>query len=406
MLGDCLLESIFVELDQMASKSVINAWTDAYWFLAEQLMREEYGIKNAMLHNNSGWVGFKSFIVRKQIESESICSVYLSPEDGQLPLPLFLPGQYITLRIVLPNGTTTHRNYSLSDAPGKDFFRISVKRIIGGEVSQYIHDVLRSGDRVSISVPCGTFTMKKYFNVCESENNSKRMPIVFISAGIGNTPFMSMLKCMYSSRHNKTEPKSAVDRLKHMENEKSESSFKSLDNSSQSDFSERLNAKSVGSDISDAIGEKSAPSMLMVAEDVLSSMERLRYEVPIILLHGTKNKRHDAFLPLKRELNDRHKSCTVCTVYSAPRPNVDIHGKDYHLAGHIGEALLRELVVNPEGTVFFLCGPERFMNEQYQNILAIGGLSKFIFYERFAPGLIDITSPIHLNAPRGASSVI
>src|SRR5690606_40495473 len=57
-----------------------------------------------------------------------ITSFYLKPEDGE-EIALYKPGQYITVR-VQPEGHdhTSIRHYRLSDAPGKDYYRISVKR--------------------------------------------------------------------------------------------------------------------------------------------------------------------------------------------------------------------------------------------------------------------------------------
>jgi nitric oxide dioxygenase len=86
-----------------------------------------------MLKKPGGWEGFKSFrIIRKEKESSNITSFYLVAADGA-PLPAFKPGQYITVRAETPNGSTTMRNYSLSDKPGQEHFRISVKREVPPE---------------------------------------------------------------------------------------------------------------------------------------------------------------------------------------------------------------------------------------------------------------------------------
>lgn len=388
LLGSCLLEAIFSVLDGVAANmDVVDAWTDAYWFLAETLMMEEDRIIDDMMQSGPGaWIGFKPFVVRKQIESESICSVYLTPEDDSLPLPMFQPGQYITLRIALPNGSVTHRNYSLSDAPGKKHFRISVKRVPGGEVSSFIHDVLRSGDRLSVSVPCGTFTLSKYF--CLRDRNrfllkdkDYKMPLVFISAGIGNTPFISMLNSIYEPSFASHEvfvescphaaPTATTDRG---------SSTTSVDVPTQATVGESIVP------VDGTVSELAPMQGSMRTDDVLKLSAELSESLPILYFHAAKNKRHDAFYSHARDLHKKNHGCKVITVYSQPRAVVDIPGRDFQSHGHIDESLLRAYIANPRDTVFYICGPDHFTRAQYINILAIGGLTENILYERFAPG--------------------
>lgn len=54
----------------------------------------------------------------------------MKSEDGK-PLPEFQAGQYISLKVRIPDSEYTHiRQYSLSDMPGKDYYRISVKKMV------------------------------------------------------------------------------------------------------------------------------------------------------------------------------------------------------------------------------------------------------------------------------------
>jgi len=119
---------------------VISAWTDAYGFLAEILIGRERQIYSTHAKARNGWVGFKPFhVVRIAPESEIITSFYLRPADGG-GLPLSKPGQYITVRVPDARGQTTMRNCSLSNAPGEDHFRISVKQEPKGFVSAFLHE--------------------------------------------------------------------------------------------------------------------------------------------------------------------------------------------------------------------------------------------------------------------------
>src|SRR5699024_2137828 len=82
--------------------------------------------------------------------------------------------------------------YSLSDAPGKDYYRISVKRedeceaTPAGIVSNYMHYHVEEGDDVFLTVPAGDF----YLDVTSSR------PVLLIAGGVGLTPLMSMFNTL------------------------------------------------------------------------------------------------------------------------------------------------------------------------------------------------------------------
>ncbi len=193
IVGENLLASIREVLGEGATDAVIHAWGAAYGFLANILVGREKEIYHQQESAPYGWVGFRSFrVMEKRQESEVITSFYLQPADGG-PVPKFKPGQYITVRVPTPDGQTTMRNYSLSDKPGRPWFRISVKREIGltdsapeGFVSNYLHGSVHKGGLVEIAPPCGEF----FLDLTEKHPR----PLVLISAGVGITPIMSMLQ--------------------------------------------------------------------------------------------------------------------------------------------------------------------------------------------------------------------
>lgn len=192
IVGENLLASIREVLGDLATDEVINAWSEAYGILADILINRERQIYNEHVAQPGGWKGFKTFyVVRKEKESSVITSFYLSPEDGS-ELPVFKPGQYITVRVQTLNGSTTMRNYSLSDKPNKNGFRISVKResplesnIPGGYVSTFLHNHVEVGSRLEIGPPCGEF----FLDISKKE----RKPLVLLAAGVGITPILSIL---------------------------------------------------------------------------------------------------------------------------------------------------------------------------------------------------------------------
>ncbi len=193
IVGDNLLASIREVLGEGATKDVLNAWEEAYEFLAEILIGRELQIYNEHASQPDGWLGFKTFRVeRKEVESDVITSFYLKPADGS-KVANFKPGQYITVRMPTPCGySTTMRNYSLSDKPGQDWYRISVKREDGpkadaseGYVSNHLHKNINVGDTLEIGPPCGEF----FLDVTENHQR----PLVLLAAGVGITPIFSML---------------------------------------------------------------------------------------------------------------------------------------------------------------------------------------------------------------------
>lgn len=168
IVGEYLLKTMATVLGDAATPEILNAWGAAYWQLADIMIGAEAKLYKA----TSYWPDWKDFaIAKKEKESEEITSFYLTPVDG-MKLPMFKPGQYISVNILLPEldgGVWQARQYSLSDAPGKPHLRISVKRERGiqlgepkhfehpGYISNILHDARTEGDVIRVSHPFGDF---------------------------------------------------------------------------------------------------------------------------------------------------------------------------------------------------------------------------------------------------------
>ncbi|MBT2658256.1 NO-inducible flavohemoprotein [Bacillus sp. ISL-18] len=190
IVGKHLLMAIKDVLGDAATDEIIDAWAQAYNLIADAFISVEAEMYDEAAHQQGGWSGFRNFVVdRKVIESDVITSFYLKPEDNP-EIAGFIPGQYISIKLEIDGEKFTHiRQYSLSDAPGKDYYRISVKKEAGtanpdGMVSNYLHDKVSEGDILKISAPAGDFIL----------DTQKTTPVVFLSGGVGLTPMMSMLK--------------------------------------------------------------------------------------------------------------------------------------------------------------------------------------------------------------------
>ncbi|QHE52378.1 NO-inducible flavohemoprotein [Pontibacillus sp. HMF3514] len=191
IVGEHLLLAIQDVLGEAATDEIVNAWKDAYQVIADVFIEIEDNMYKEAENQAGGWSGYKPFFVDQKIqESDEITSFYLKPVD-ETPLPAFQPGQYIGVELTIPGDTYRHiRQYSLSDAPNKPYYRISVKRDGEGSVSNYLHDDIKEGDTLPVSAPAGDFVLD--FN--------KNTPVVLLSGGVGLTPLTSMLNTVVKNQ--------------------------------------------------------------------------------------------------------------------------------------------------------------------------------------------------------------
>lgn len=199
IVGEYLLRAMGDVLGAALSSEVLGAWTVAYWQLANILI----GREEQLYQQADGWVDWRDFrIARKVEESDEITSFYLEPVDGK-PLPTFLPDQYISVATdVAMLQHRQSRQYSLSDAPNKEYYRISVKKEVGldpakpdnvaqpGYISNVLHDEKSVGDVLQVSHPYGEF----FLDPAKAEGK----PIVLLSAGVGLTPLLSVVNTLTS----------------------------------------------------------------------------------------------------------------------------------------------------------------------------------------------------------------
>lgn len=195
IVGKHLLAAIKEVMGDAATDEIISAVAEAYQVLADVCINREAEIYGAQASLDGGWNGYRAFTVEEKTpESDVITSFYLRPSDGG-KLPEYKPGQYITVKIDHPTFPTSPRNYSLSDKPGGDVFRISVKKESAptsdsrdGLISTYLHEQVQVGDVIQVGPPCGEFTI-------DPMSDDER-PVVFLAGGIGITPLLSMAKSL------------------------------------------------------------------------------------------------------------------------------------------------------------------------------------------------------------------
>lgn len=76
--------------------------------------------------------------------------------SGGGELPPFRAGQYVNLFVEV-NGVRTSRPSTISSAPGRPYYDLTVRRAPGGFVSNHLLDSARPGDRFESTAPSGGF---------------------------------------------------------------------------------------------------------------------------------------------------------------------------------------------------------------------------------------------------------
>ncbi len=144
-------------------------------------------VADAIAENKQRGVYTPFEVVDIQAESEVISSFYLRRTDGH-GLATYEAGQFLPIRLQIPGQEgPVLRTYTLSDAPGGEHYRLSIKRE-GGEalVSTYAHDHLKLGDTIEAMAPRGKFVLD-----CSSNR-----PVVLLSGGVGITPMIAMTNAL------------------------------------------------------------------------------------------------------------------------------------------------------------------------------------------------------------------
>jgi ferredoxin-NADP reductase len=96
-----------------------------------------------------------------------------------------LPGQHVDVRLTAEDGYQAQRSYSIASAPAGERMELTGERLDDGEVSPYLTDELRPGDRLELRGPIGG-----HF-VWDVDDGG---PLQLIGGGSGVAPLMAMLR--------------------------------------------------------------------------------------------------------------------------------------------------------------------------------------------------------------------
>ena len=95
----------------------------------------------------------------------------------------YAAGQFCNFRSMV-GGELVVRSYSMSSSPDTgDPFTVTVKRMPGGKMSNWMNDTLAAGDSIDAMAPAGLFVLR-----------AAETPIVAFAGGSGITPVLSIIK--------------------------------------------------------------------------------------------------------------------------------------------------------------------------------------------------------------------
>ncbi|MGZ4308435.1 MAG: ferredoxin reductase [Gaiellaceae bacterium] len=93
-------------------------------------------------------------------------------------------GQHLDVRLTAEDGYQAERSYSIASAPG-DGVAITVERLDDGEVSPYLVDEAREGDRVEVRGPIGGYFVW---------DGDEPEPVLLVGGGSGVVPLAAMAR--------------------------------------------------------------------------------------------------------------------------------------------------------------------------------------------------------------------
>src|SRR5919107_771949 len=120
-------------------------------------------------------------VVAKLVETPRVMTVRLASDAW----PGHLPGQHIDVRLTADDGYQAQRSYSIASAPTAGQLDLTVEEIADGEVSPYLSEELRPGDRLELRGPIGG-----YLPWTEANGGAP----LLVAGGSGIAPLMSMLR--------------------------------------------------------------------------------------------------------------------------------------------------------------------------------------------------------------------
>jgi ferredoxin-NADP reductase len=106
-----------------------------------------------------------------------------------------LAGQHVDVRLTAEDGYQAQRSYSIASPPEDKYLMLTVERLEDGEVSPYLTNELRVGDRMELRGPIGGYFV---WNPRDTKNEGS--PLFLVAGGSGIAPLMAMIRLRANSQ--------------------------------------------------------------------------------------------------------------------------------------------------------------------------------------------------------------
>jgi ring-1,2-phenylacetyl-CoA epoxidase subunit PaaE len=127
---------------------------------------------------------FTPLVVRSvHRETDDCLVVTLDLPEGRRADFLYKPGQHLTI-CAAPDGSEIRRTYSICSRPEDAGLAVAIKRIPGGQFSEWAHAALTAGMTLDVLPPSGRFVLP--------EARGARGHVAAFAAGAGITPVIAM----------------------------------------------------------------------------------------------------------------------------------------------------------------------------------------------------------------------
>ncbi|MEE6169216.1 MULTISPECIES: globin domain-containing protein [unclassified Mycolicibacterium] len=185
---------------ETVTAEVAEAWDRVYWIMADTLIELENG-----LYSDAGVEPgdvFRRLRVVSRVDDPSGAVLVTVRADAPVN---FLPGQYVSVGVTLPDGARQLRQYSLVNDAGTTDLTFAVKPVDvtsaqpAGEVSTWIRANLCVGDLLDVTVPFGDLHVSAHAR-SNNMSGAEGKALVLISAGIGITPMIGILEHLAAER--------------------------------------------------------------------------------------------------------------------------------------------------------------------------------------------------------------
>ncbi|CAM3034711.1 globin domain-containing protein [Prescottella defluvii] len=182
-----LFRAIADVLGDAVTSEVAAAWDEVYWLMADSLIAQESALYGRA-EVPAGHVWHVLTVIGRREVAPGVWTFTLAGRPGT-PMGKYAAGQYVSIAMVVGDGTRQIRQYTvmLGDAP--DTWEITVEAVPGGLVSNKLIGEAGIGYPLVVSVPAGTEYPIRNDN-----------PVVIGSSSVGSALTVAILQKMIAVR--------------------------------------------------------------------------------------------------------------------------------------------------------------------------------------------------------------